>query len=40
VRGPAVSAQIQLLAELSAQTPVEETARKALKAKKKSGPRK
>jgi polyphosphate kinase len=39
-RGPAVSAQIQLLAELSAQSPVEETAKKALKAQKKVEPHK
>jgi polyphosphate kinase len=36
VRGPAISAQMQLLSELSAQAPLEETAIKALKAKKKS----
>jgi polyphosphate kinase len=40
VRSPAISAQIQLLSEMSAQSPVEETAKKALKAKKKSEPRK
>jgi polyphosphate kinase len=40
VRSPAISAQIQLLAELSAQSPVEETVKKALKAKKKAEPRK
>ena len=40
VRSPAISAQIQLLAELSAQSPVEETVKKALKAKKKAELRK